>query len=123
MSVSGNLARISHAQSTVDAQWHALRDFRSVGLLNRVSTMPARPLVAKAAYHAPLSTLATIGREKCGLRSSKQVLGVTVILVLVSHFLFRRRFHNIEMVMGEGAGGLDLPRQAQIQQLVRQQYL
>ncbi|MCU7921379.1 MAG: hypothetical protein KZQ88_01600 [Candidatus Thiodiazotropha sp. (ex Dulcina madagascariensis)] len=47
-----------------------------------MSTMPARPSVAKAAHHAPLNRLATIGCEKCGLKK----------------ILFLPQFHHSETI-------------------------
>ena len=44
--------------STATAPWHALAGFRSVGVLDIVSTMPARTSVAKATQTAPLRRLA-----------------------------------------------------------------
>jgi len=61
------LARISHHPSTATAQWHALTGFRSVGVLDIESAMPARSSVAKATHAAPLNRLATNRGEKCGL--------------------------------------------------------
>jgi len=58
------VAVFSHLSSTALAQWHALSSFYSVGLLDIEVTMPARPSVIKAAFHAPLSHLATNGGEK-----------------------------------------------------------
>ncbi len=64
---ASNLARISHHPSTATAPWRALAGFRSVGVLDIVSTMPARSSVAKASHATPLHRLATNGGEKCGL--------------------------------------------------------
>jgi len=61
------LARLSHHPSTATAQRHALTDFRSVGVLDIVSTMPVRSSVTKASHAAPLNRLATNGGEKGGL--------------------------------------------------------
>jgi len=58
------LARISHHPSTATAQWHTLAGFRSFGVLDRVSAMPARSSVAKATHATPLLRLATNGGEK-----------------------------------------------------------
>ncbi|MCU7917186.1 MAG: PA2778 family cysteine peptidase [Candidatus Thiodiazotropha sp. (ex Epidulcina cf. delphinae)] len=92
------LARISHTLSIAAAQWRALSGFYAVGVLDSVSTMPARPSAAtnppgadldsfagpkgggqdarhKAAHHAPSTRLAAIGCEKCRL-------AVLVLLVL-----------------------------------------
>ena len=62
-----SLARLSHHPSTATAPWRALAGFRSVGVLDIVSTMPARTSVAKATQATPLHRLATNGDEKCGL--------------------------------------------------------
>jgi len=61
------LSRISHHPSTTTAHWHALLGVRSVGVLDRLSSMPARSLVTNAKQGAPLNRLATNGGEKCGL--------------------------------------------------------
>ncbi len=64
---NGLCARISHPFTTATAQCGALTGVHSVGLLNVVSTTPARPLVANASHHATLSGLATRPGEKFGL--------------------------------------------------------
>jgi 16S rRNA (uracil1498-N3)-methyltransferase len=53
------LARMLHQSSTATDQEHALTGFRSVGVLDIVSTMPARSSVAKASRNALLNRLAT----------------------------------------------------------------
>ena len=58
------LACISHQPPTAAAQWHALAGVRSVGMLDVVSTTPARPSVANASHAAPLNRLATEAGEK-----------------------------------------------------------
>ena len=68
---SVRLARISHHPPTATAQWHVLAGFRSVGVLDIVSTMPARSSIAKATHAAPLHHLATNGGEKCGLAACR----------------------------------------------------
>jgi len=70
---AAGLARISHHPSTATAPWHALAGFRSVGVLDIVSTMPARSSVAKATHAAPLHRLATNSGEKCGLASLEEL--------------------------------------------------
>ncbi len=65
------LARISHHPSTATFQWRVLAGFRSVGVLDIVSAMPARSSVAKATHAAPLIRLATNGGEKSGLALAK----------------------------------------------------
>ena len=58
---------ISHWLTTATAQCGALTGVHSVGLLDVVSTTPARPSVANASHHTTLSGLATRPCEKCGL--------------------------------------------------------
>ena len=64
-----SLARISHRGTTATAQCGALTGVHSVGLLDAVSTTPARPSVANASHHTTLSGLATRPCEKSGLGS------------------------------------------------------
>ncbi len=73
------LARISHHPSTATAPWRALAGFRSVGVLDIVSTMPARSSVTKATQATPLHRLATNGGEKCGLVGSIAYLVIVVL--------------------------------------------
>ncbi len=60
---NGLLARISHPFTTATVH--------SVGLLNVVSTTPARPSVATASHHITLSGFATRPGEKSGLGPSR----------------------------------------------------
>ncbi|MGB0723359.1 MAG: four helix bundle protein [Gammaproteobacteria bacterium] len=99
-------ACISHHLSTAAAQWHALTGVRSVGPLNVVSTMPARPLVANASHDAPLNALATNGGEKSRLdgfpRVRRYTLGerietrlLSVLECLVAAAYNRRRAEHL----------------------------
>jgi hypothetical protein len=63
----GGADMIRRGSSTATAQWHALSGFCSVGVLDIVSTMPARSSVAETSHAAPLNRFATNGGEKCGL--------------------------------------------------------
>ncbi len=71
------LARIFHASSTAVAPSRPAADFSSVGLLDTVSTVPARPSVGKVAIQATLSHLATNKCEISGL--DRLGYGITII--------------------------------------------
>ncbi len=58
---------MSHRITTAIAQCGALTGVHSVGLLDVVSTTPARPSVANASHHTSLSSLATRPCEKAGV--------------------------------------------------------
>jgi GGDEF domain-containing protein len=60
----GDLAPISHTQTTATAQEDALNSCDSLKVFNLVSTISAHPSVMKTAHHTPLNRLATIGHEK-----------------------------------------------------------
>jgi len=94
------LARISHHPSTATAQWHVLLDFRSVGLLNIVLTMPARPSVAKVKHAAPLNRLATNSGEKCGLDSSAVTFQIFLqrVFSVDCRFGCYQIFYQVELV-------------------------
>ncbi len=68
-----HLARMLHQSTTATAQEHALSGFRSVGVLDIESTMPARSSVAKASHDALLNRLATSTGATCGLAPSLAV--------------------------------------------------
>jgi uncharacterized protein YuzE len=61
------LASMLHQSATATFQSHALTGFRSVGVLDIVSAMPARSLVAKASHDAPLARLVTRTGATCWL--------------------------------------------------------
>ena len=63
----GILARISHHPPAATAQWYTLAGFRSVGVLNVLSSTPARSSVAKTSQDTPFNRLATYACENCGL--------------------------------------------------------
>jgi hypothetical protein len=55
-----------HQFTTATAQEYALTGFRSVGVLDIVSTMPVRSSVAKASHVTLLNRLATSTGATCG---------------------------------------------------------
>jgi 6-phosphogluconate dehydrogenase len=67
------LARMLHQSPTATAQEHALSGFRSVGVLDIASTMPARSSVAKASHDALLNRLATSTGATCGLDTAELI--------------------------------------------------
>ena len=100
--------RISHQHSTAAVKSHTLPGFCSLGLLERVSTIPARPSVVNPRHGASFIHLATNLGEKCGF---------TVFLTL---FCISLSMFNLPIAYGEGRlGDLQATQPEQRPKLVR----
>ncbi len=90
-------ARISHRITTATAQFGALTGVHSVGLLDVVSTTPARPSVANASHHTTLSSLATQLCEKCGPDADAHAAFIaTALLAIATLFILQRLRHSLD---------------------------
>ena len=78
-----------HQSATATVQSRALNGFRSVGVLDIVSAMPVRSLVAKASHDAPLTRLVKWTGAICGLGACGRIF----------HSAFAQVFQFLKMLV------------------------